>query len=155
MLNPAEIERDDDGDGWTNLEKQRLGLNPASRDTDADGLHDAQDSCPAFPLSADSSREDAAEISRRAVFAVFAVPRSRFALQVEPGVQTVHIEGMAAPILYEIDRKAWSDRYHGGVFVKWQVLRQRDEDAVVDISDFGGPLAAGGQQIFLRKIDGR
>ena len=42
----------------------------------------------------------------------------------------------------------------GGVFVSWKIVRKTSAEALVEITDWEGPLAAGGQEIFLRRIDG-
>ena len=43
----------------------------------------------------------------------------------------------------------------GGVFVTWKIVRQTATEAVVGITDWEAPLAAGGQDVFLRRIDGK
>ncbi|MCG7533843.1 M4 family metallopeptidase [Pseudoalteromonas sp. OOF1S-7] len=43
--------RDEDGDGLSNLQELELGTNPLSRDTDGDGVPDAEDAAPVDPTS--------------------------------------------------------------------------------------------------------
>ncbi len=45
------LTRDSDNDGLTDLEEQKLWLNPNSKDTDSDGISDSQDSNPRHPPS--------------------------------------------------------------------------------------------------------
>ena len=40
------------------------------------------------------------------------------------------------------------------MFVSWKIVRKTSAEALVEITDWEGPLAAGGQEIFLRRIDG-
>jgi len=42
----------------------------------------------------------------------------------------------------------------GGVFVTWKIVSKNASDAVVEITDWEGPLAAGGQDVFLRRVNG-
>ena len=46
LINEAAIHRDTTGSGMTDIEKQRLGLNPATKDTDGDGESDDLDPWP-------------------------------------------------------------------------------------------------------------
>jgi hypothetical protein len=154
VFNLSSVELDSDGDGWTNAEEQRLGLNPNRADTDGDGRPDGRDSCPTF--APDRGRADeTTTILQRALFAVFSVGRSRTTLLVGKGVQKVQVEGYAGPILYDIDTDKWQARYgSGGVFVTWKIERRDPTEAVVVIEDWEGMLAAGGQEVALRNIRG-
>ncbi|HEV7519370.1 MAG TPA: hypothetical protein VGR07_24025, partial [Thermoanaerobaculia bacterium] len=63
----AEIARDSDGDGLTDLVERRLGLDPAKADTDGDGLPDAADPAPNARLRApvNDEQEIAAALFRQ------------------------------------------------------------------------------------------
>jgi len=55
-----------------------------------------------------------------------------------------------------VNREAWVTRNgSGGVFVKWRILQQTAHEAAVEIVDWEGMLAAGGQNVWLQKRDGR
>ena len=51
VLNLAEIVKDSDGDGLTDIEEKNLFLNPFSNDTDGDGISDLDDNNPRFASS--------------------------------------------------------------------------------------------------------
>lgn len=154
-LRLADLERDTDRDGWTDLEEARLGLDAARADSDADGLPDGVDPCPNYAATLEDAAAETQEILRRSVFAVFSVGGSRTALLVEEGVERVHADGYAGPILYGVNRNAWIARHgHGGVFVTWKIVRKAPDEAVVEIVDWEGMLAGGGQDVFLRRIAG-
>jgi hypothetical protein len=40
----------------------------------------------------------------------------------------------------------------GGVYVDWKIAKMTETEAEVALSDYEGLLAAGGQQVLLRKI---
>ncbi|UQB67517.1 hypothetical protein [Epilithonimonas zeae] len=48
VLNIADISKDSDGDGLTDIEEKNLFLNPFSKDTDGDGIVDSEDMNPRF-----------------------------------------------------------------------------------------------------------
>ena len=62
-----EIERDSDGDGWTDLEEARIGTNPHAVDSDDDGIPDGRDVCPLYAPPRD--RDESAEILQTAISA--------------------------------------------------------------------------------------
>jgi hypothetical protein len=53
------------------------------------------------------------------------------------------------PLRYDLHRQA-----PGGVFVTWKIVRKNATESVVEITDWEGPLGAGAQDVFLRRIDG-
>jgi hypothetical protein len=50
--------------------------------------------------------------------------------------------------------KSWSkDHQYGAVYASWRIRKRRaDGDVIVEIVDYEGPLAAGGQDVRLRKV---
>jgi hypothetical protein len=56
----ADLERDSDGDGLTDLAEERLVTDPANPDTDGDGLRDGDDPLPQVPWSGVMTDQSAA-----------------------------------------------------------------------------------------------
>jgi hypothetical protein len=149
-----DIERDSDGDGWTDIEERTLGLNPSQRDTDRDGLEDGRDPAPDYAAPTAPKESEDVEILQRAIFTAFGLTGSRWVLFAK-GRSVPRLEpwGLPAPVIYEKPLKG--DPLQGGpggVFVTWRIATRTATDAVVEISDWEGPLAAGGQQIHLRRL---
>jgi len=145
-----DIERDSDGDGWTDLEEGRIGTNPHAPDSDGDGIPDGRDVCPLWPLPPATAQDDTDVILQRAVFAAFALTGSRQMLYVTPATPRVHVRGYGGPIIF--DRQLPSRGSGGGVYVSWRIRERTATDAVVELSDWEGLLAAGGQDVILKKI---
>ena len=148
-----EIERDSDGDGWTDLEEGRIGTNPHASDSDGDGIPDGRDVCPLYALPPANLSDDNDTILQKAVFAAFALTGSRQMLYVTPSTPRVHIRGYGGPIIF--DRAIPSGGSGGGVYVSWKIRDRKDADAVVEVTDWEGLLAAGGQDVFLKKVLGK
>jgi hypothetical protein len=150
----ADIERDTDRDGWTDAEEQRLGIDPKKADSDGDGIPDGEDCCP--NLAARQPADARGAILQRAVFACFGLSRSRHLLLVQQGTRPVHVWGYAGPVIY-LDAelaKRWDRRKGRGIFVRWKITKLAEDTARVSVSDWEGPLAAGSQELELRKIGG-
>lgn len=151
----TDVDRDSDADGWTDLEERTLGLDPARADSDGDGIDDAHDRAPLYaPAKAETVDEDVA-ILQAAIFAAFGLSESRWALFAkDENVKRLQVPGLSAPVLFNrplrFDPKVGGP---GGVFVTWKILRTAATEATVEITDWEGPLAAGGQNIFLRRIN--
>jgi hypothetical protein len=148
-----EIERDSDGDGWTDLEEGRIGTNPHASDSDGDGNPDGRDVCPLYAATPTGTSDENETIIQRAVFAAFALTGSRQLLYVTPSTPRVHISGYGGPIVF--DRAIPRDGSSGGVYVSWRIRDRSATDAVVEVTDWEGLLAAGGQDVFLRKTLGK
>jgi hypothetical protein len=148
-----EIERDSDGGGWTDLEEGRIGTNPHASDSDGDGIPDGRDVCPLYPAPGARADDDSATILQKAFFAAFALTGSRQMLYVTPSTPPVHFSGYGGPILF--DRAIPRDGASGGVYVSWRIRDHNDTDAVVEITDWEGLLAAGGQDVFLKRVLGK
>ena len=148
-----DVERDSDGDGWTDREEARLRTNPRDRDSDGDGLPDGRDVCPLFARPAVNRSDEATAILQKAIFAAYAVTGSRDLLYVTPGSPRVHVAGYGGPILF--DRAVPKNgNGEGGTWVAWKIARRDATTAIVDLSDWEGLLAAGGVEVRLTKVGG-
>ncbi len=154
-LSLTELRRDTDGDGWTDIEERRLGLDPKRADTDGDGVADGLDVCPDYAPTPAEADDEEAQMIRRAFFASYGLSGSRHLVFVEPKAKRVHLRGYAGPVLYGADTKEFRRKYpEGYVLVSWAVKQKGADEAVVEMSDFEGPLAASGQDLKLKKIGG-
>jgi hypothetical protein len=154
-LDLAAIRRDSDGDGWTDIEEQYLGLDPHNQDTDGDGLRDGEDPCPDFAPDERATEDEKTQIIQRAIFATFGISGARFLLLVEPQAQKVQLWGYAGPVLYKPDRTHWvKEHREGAIFVRWSV-QINGESASVKVYYYTGPLGAGLETVLLKKITGK
>jgi hypothetical protein len=144
-----EIERDSDGDGWTDVEEGRLGTNPHNVDSDDDGIPDGRDVCPLYAAPRGDVDETSA-ILQAAVFGAFAVTGSRQLLLVTPDTPRVHLVGYGGPVLFGREIPKDGDG-NGAVYVGWKITRRSATDAAVEVTDWEGMLAAGGQDVLLKK----
>jgi len=151
----GQVLHDQDGDGWTDAEETRLGLDPENGDTDGDGVLDGMDCCPNFAPARDDRTTEEARIVQRAVFATFGLSGSRYLLIVGPKSPKVQVWGYQGPIIYVDNPDERREMLgHGAISVSWSVTRKRDK-AEVEVGDYEGPLAAGSQTVYLKKIKGR
>jgi WG repeat protein len=153
-LSIKEMQQDSDGDGWTDIEEERLGLDAKKSDTDGDGLADGQDVCPNFSLRDEDQNDEEIKLFQKAIFVTWGLSGSRHLLLVGSDVKRVHIWGYAGPVIYGQDVKSWSKTHqYGAVYASWRIRkRQSNGDVIVEIVDYEGPLAAGGQDVRLRKV---
>jgi len=151
-----DVERDSDGDGWTDIEERLLGLDPQRADSDDDGIDDGRDRSPLYAAPASDVQDEEVAILQEAIFAVFGLSESRWALFVkDEKVRKIQARGISGPLLFNHPLKYDpATGGPGGVFVSWRMKQRTATEAVVEVSDWEGPLAAGGQEIFLRRIDG-
>jgi hypothetical protein len=147
-----EIECDSDGDGWTDLEEARLGTNPHNSDSDDDGIPDGRDVCPLY--AAPGGADDSAMILQTAVFGAFALTGSRELLYVTPQTPRVHLVGYGGPVLYDRAIPKSGDG-NGATYVSWRITSKTADDAVVQLTDWEGILAGGGQDVTLKRIGAR
>jgi hypothetical protein len=148
------LRRDSDGDGWTDIEEERLGLNPQNKDTDGDGIPDGEDICPNYAPKANEGSDDEVQILQKAVLAEYGLSRSRALLLVEPGAKRFQVWGYRGPILYLNNKKEWKANHpEGGIFVSWKITSRTNSEATVFISDYEGPLAGSGLELHLHKFD--
>src|SRR5205809_2659663 len=75
VIDIAATLHDSDGDGITDAEEARLGLDPANADSDRDRIRDGDDIAPDFPPS---PADDATLILQRAFFATLGLSYSRY-----------------------------------------------------------------------------
>lgn len=68
----ADVEKDSDGDGWTDIEEQRLGTDPHNQDSDGDGIPDGADACPLYSAKA-THANDESQILEKVFFAEYAL----------------------------------------------------------------------------------
>jgi hypothetical protein len=149
-----DIDRDSDSDGWTDIEEQTLGFDPRRRDSDGDGLEDADDPAPSYAPPASDAGDEDIQILQDAIFAVFGLSESPWVLFArDDTVRKLQPRGLPEPVVFNKPLK--SDPLTGGpggVFVTWKLVSKDASEAVVEISDWEGPLAAGGQEVRLRKL---
>jgi hypothetical protein len=152
ILSLQQIMQDSDGDGWTDIEEQRLGSNPQNIDTDGDGIPDGQDICPNYAPTAGEENDEEVQILQKAVLAQYGLSRSRALLLVRPDSKRFQIEGYRGPVLYLNDVNSWTEKHpEGGIFVSWQITTRSNSDAVVSFTDYEGPMAGGEVELRLHK----
>lgn len=153
ILSLQALRQDSDGDGWTDIEEKRLGLDPNNKDSDGDGIPDGQDVCPNFAPRTVEANDEEVHILQKAVFAEYGLSRSGALLLVEPGSRHFQVWGYRGPILFLDGPKSWKTQHpEGGIFVSWKITSRTDRDATVSLSDYEGPLAASGLELHLHKF---
>jgi hypothetical protein len=146
-----DVNRDSDGDGWTDIEEGRLETDPHDPDSDGDGMPDGADVCPLYPASKEEMGSETAVILAKAIFAGFGLTGSRQLLYVTPDSPRVHAFGYGGPILF--DHPIGKDGLPGGPYVTWRIAERTAASAWVELSDRESPTSGGGQDVLLRKID--
>lgn len=154
-----EVLRDSDGDGWTDREERHLGLDPASADSDRDGIADNADVTPRHAPAPTEAADEDAQILRRAVFAMYGLTGSRWAIFVKPGVRPVQLSGHAGPVLYGVDlptrdtpRTGTPPAIRGGAQASWRVSARTAADATVEFTDWAGIAFQSTSLVTLKKI---
>jgi Bacterial TSP3 repeat len=137
---------DSDGDGLTDVEEARLGLDPAKADSDGDGIPDGEDVAPDF---APAKADDTVAILQRAFFATFGISGSRYTLFATAGAQPIQPWGYRGFVVYKKRPAAY-----GAVSVNWKITERTDSTAVVEMVDGEGPMAAGGVTVRLARKNG-
>ena len=139
------VMRDTDKDGWTDLEERQLGLNPTNVDSDADGLRDDIDGSPLYaPKKGDGDEET--QLIQRALFAMYGLLASRWAVFVAPGSRPVQVHGHAGPMLFGTTR--------GGAQTSWKVESHTADQAVVHVTSWSGSRSKGVTNITLKNVTG-
>jgi len=156
----ADVLRDSDGDGLTDIEERRIGIDPGHPDTDRDGVLDGADTCPLLAASADGVAGDTRAIVQAAFFATFGASDSRMLLKIRPGTTRVHLAGYMGPVLYgEVPPpRGWLAEQTGGDtpdWLGWEIVDRTPDSATVIFNHRGGAGEARGQNVYLRKMRGR
>ena len=153
ILSLHKILQDSDGDGWTDAEEERLGLDPYRKDTDGDGIPDGQDVCPNYAAKSDEAHDEEVQILQKAILAEYGLSRSRALILVAPGSRRFEVDGYRGPVIFLDDTKTWSAKHpEGGIFVSWKITAKTGSDAIVSLSDREGPIAGGGVELHLHKF---
>jgi hypothetical protein len=157
----AEVLRDSDADGWTDGEERHLGLNPASADTDRDGVADGVDVTPLHAPPRTEAADEDAQILRRATFAMYGLTGSRWAIFVKPGTRPIQLFGHLGPVFYGVDlptrdtpRTGTPSPIRGGAQAAWHVSARSPTDATVEFTDWAGIAFRSTSQVTLKKIAG-
>lgn len=141
----GELQRDTDGDGWTDIMERHLEMNWRDADSDRDGIPDGQDVTPSYRPPTNAEDEDA-RILRRAIFSMFGLTESPGALFVADNSRRLQLDGLPGPVFYR--------EGNGGVRVTWKILEKTADTATVKLTDFEGALSASSNEVTLRKING-
>jgi len=149
----ADITRDSDGDGWTDLEEERLGLSPSEADTDGDGTADGADVCPNLAAQ-HADVGEVPEIVQTAFAATFGLSGSLNRILAVHPTARIHFWGYAGPVIYGRSRPSALEAREG-VYLEWEVVNRTPDNATVIFEDWEGPLAAGGLNVYLKKMRGK
>jgi hypothetical protein len=155
QISVAEVKKDSDGDGWTDLEEQRLGTDPHNPDSDGDGIPDGVDACPLYSALS-TSMDDESQILQKVFFAEYSLSNSRYLILVDGASKRIQVFGYRGPVLYlsKDEAATWKKQHpEGGIFVHWKVNRISAGEATVDLTDWEGPLAASGTTLRLKRYD--
>jgi hypothetical protein len=145
----ATVLHDTDGDGLTDAEERRLGLEPRAVDTDGDGIRDSEDTAPDFAPPARVSED--VLLLQKAFFAAFGISESRYTMFVDTTRSTpIQPWGFRGQVIYNVHPTEY-----GAVSAGWKFAKRDDTSAVVELFDGEGPLAAGGVNVRLEKKNGR
>jgi hypothetical protein len=154
LVSAKQVQQDSDEDGWTDLEEERMGLDPHSIDSDGDHLNDGQDGCPDYAPRPEDGDDENLKVLQKAIFATFGLSGSRNLLFVGEKSRRIQVWGYEGPILFKMRRNDWIHHHAAGIWVDWSVISRHENDAEVSIRDYEGPLASGGQSVTLRNISG-
>jgi len=148
QISLLDVNRDSDGDGWTDMEEARLETDPHDPDSDGDGVPDGADVCPLYAAPKAEASDDAI-ILQKAIFAAFGLTGSRQLLYVTPDSPKVHVFGYGGPVLF--DHPIIADG-QPGPYVAWRIAERSATAARVELSDRGATSSGGGQDVLLRKL---
>jgi hypothetical protein len=149
----AVVSRDSDGDGWTDLEEERLTLEPQNPDTDDDGVRDGADPAPNHSARLDQE-DDETVVVREALFVTFGINRSRAMIQVGSVPRPVQVWGFRGPVIYGVDTARWQASHDlGYVQVSWNITSLTADAAVIQVRDYEAPLSAASYRLRLARID--
>lgn len=153
-MSVADILRDSDKDGWTDIEEARLGLDPKKPDTDGDGIPDGQDPCPDYAPPKDAAKDPNLPILQRAFYAVFGFSDSRYVLAIEAPSPQIQFFGYNGPVLYNTATPSQTEPLATPRFlrVSMGIPKVNQDSAIVGISIVQGPRAGTALAVTLRKI---
>jgi hypothetical protein len=148
----ADIERDSDNDGWTDIEETRLGLDPHNADTDGDGVPDGEDECPDYAPTAADRQDDSAAIIQKALYAVLGFSPHRRTLFAGVRSRKVQLRGGRTQVLYGVAPATFSamspdERMRSAI--AWRIYRTGPDTATVRIA-----MPGQGDDVFLEKVAG-
>lgn len=177
----ADLTRDTDRDGWTDLLERRLRTDPARADTDGDAIADGLDPAPrgSGPASSGACAREA--VLTAAFFAEFGLSASTVPIfVVGPAEVNLQYEGYPGPVIYLTDEEADALQAEVGLDgASYFSFAQRFEEgpdgeahpvgspldmvefspdgtrAVLDVSEFRGRLNAEGHRVELTCLQGR
>ena len=148
----AEVLRDTDKDGWTDIEEARLGLDSKKADTDGDGIPDGQDTCPDFARPVGADIDPNSQILERAAFAALAFRDDRTVLALDPKTPKFQIIGYPGPILINHHLPAENTFDSFPCIHRLSFTCQVSENkATVSIRDYWGPMASTWKDVLLWK----
>jgi hypothetical protein len=145
----AAVLLDSDGDGLTDVEERRMGLQPGRADSDGDGIRDGEDTAPDYAPSARASEDEL--LLQKAFFATFGISESRYTMFVDT-IRSTPIQpwGFRGQVIYDVHPTEY-----GAVSAGWKIAKRDETTALVELFDGEGPLAAGGVNVRLEKKNGR
>jgi hypothetical protein len=159
-LSLSSIRRDSDGDGWTDIEEQRLGTIPSVADSDKDGIPDGRDTAPRYAPSVFEKDDPEIAILQKVFFAGYGIYGSSDLLCVSGGSRPFQPWGSRAPVLYGLERSDWINQFgYGPPVLSWKVTKIEGdsagvETATVEFGDFEGAMAAAGYTATLKRYNG-
>jgi hypothetical protein len=159
-VNIADIRRDTDGDGWTDIEEDRLGTRRDKMDSDDDGMNDGVDVCPMHTPSPAEHLDLEATILKKVFFAAYGIHGSRDVLLVRGNSRPLQLWGSLGPVLYGVDRSEWINKWGSGPpILSWKLDTLKldatsGDTATVTYADFEASLASAGYTATLRRING-
>jgi hypothetical protein len=159
-IDPVAVWADRDGDGWTDIEETRLRTSASAADSDRDGIPDGRDVAPRYAPSALEQNDPEVKILQKVFFAAYGIHGSADLLCVGGGSRPFQPWGSRAPILFDLDRADWIDRFgYGPPKLNWKVTRLETdatgvETATVTFGDFEAALAAANYVATVKRYKG-
>jgi hypothetical protein len=152
----SDLARDSDADGWTDIEEQRMGLDPRNPDTDGDGIPDGRDQCPNWRSRNAAPADETEIILQKTALALFGLPGAeRFELLLAgPNAHRISLIGLAGPLVYGRATDAKSAWGSGACWVDWRIVRRTATEATVEFTRATGDQAGRWYEVYLYKQGG-